>query len=469
MAEPFDPAPAVTPVSVTPQEALEYFRAKGFAPPETRFSYTDWWGASHARGFVVAKAMQDDLLRDIRGALDRALAEGRTMEQFRAGIEPVLRARGWWGKRTLTDPLTGETREVQLGSARRLRVIFDTNMRTAYAAGRWVRIQRTKDVLPFLQYIQLQRVSAREEHEPFHELVVPVDHPWWATHFPPNGYFCACLTRQLSGAAVKRRGLTVTTDPPADTVPWTDSRNGRTVDVPAGIDPGFESNPGAVFLADQGRHDRIADDLTPQARGVELGLINEARSRGLRTGTEHLAAMEMVPDQSLTEGGVEGVAPVEWVSGTGNRINPDGALKAAIADPNRRIGVIHNHPDSRALSSQDLTSLAQEPGLVRVVAVGHDGSLYRATNPRSGLGDVTEALHAMSDTLISEAAADTGLDQAAMRRLAAHAAASALDRADYLDYAHAISGSGRLAFDRFGPQAMDRIVDRLVQWLNRQS
>ena len=81
--------------------------------------------------------MQDDLLRDIRGALDRALAEGRTMEQFRAGIEPVLRASGWWGKRTLTDPLTGETREVQLGSARRLRVIFDTNMRTAYAAGRW--------------------------------------------------------------------------------------------------------------------------------------------------------------------------------------------------------------------------------------------------------------------------------------------------------------------------------------------
>ena len=299
--------------------------------------------------------------------------------------------------------------------------------------------------------------------------MVPVDHPWWATHFPPNGYFCACLTRQLSGAAVKRRGLTVITDPPADTVPWTDSRNGRTVDVPAGIDPGFESNPGAVFLADQGRHDRIADDLTPQARGVEPGLINEARSRGLRTGTEHLAAMEMVPDQSLTEGGVEGVAPVEWVSGAGDRINPDGALKAAIADPNRRIGVIHNHPDSRALSSQDLTSLAQEPGLVRVVAVGHDGSLYRATNPRSGPGDVIEAFHAMSDTLISEAAADTGLDQAAMRRLAAHAAASALDRADYLDYAHAISGSGRLAFDRFGPQAMDRIVDRLVQWLTRQS
>ena len=81
--------------------------------------------------------MQDDLLRDIRDALDRALAEGSTIAQFRDGLEPVLRAKGWWGKSTLTDPLTGETREVQLGSARRLRVILDTNMRTAYAAGRW--------------------------------------------------------------------------------------------------------------------------------------------------------------------------------------------------------------------------------------------------------------------------------------------------------------------------------------------
>ena len=332
-----------------------------------------------------------------------------------------------------------------------------------------VRIRRTAAVLPFLQYIQLQRVSAREEHEPFHGLVVPVDHPWWATHFPPNGYFCACLTRQLSGAAVKRRGLTVTTDPPVDTVPWTDSRNGRTVNVPAGIDPGFASNPGAVFLADQGRHDRIADDLTPQARGVELGLINEARSRGLRTGTGHLAAMELDPDRPLTEGGVEGVAPVGWVSGTGDGVNPDDALGTAIADPNRRIGVIRNHPDSRALSPQDLTSLGQDPGLVRVVAVGHDGSLYRATRPQSGLGGITGVLHAMSDTLISEAATDLGLDQAAVRRLAAHASASALDRAGYLDYAHAIAGSGRLALDRLGAQAMDRIVDRLVQWLARQS
>ncbi|WP_420011269.1 phage minor head protein [Tateyamaria sp.] len=465
MADQLDLAPVVTPVSVAPQEALEYFRSKGFAPPDSRFSYRDWWGASHARGFVVAKAMQDDILQDIRGALDQALSEGRTMEQFRDEIEPVLRRKGWWGRRTLTDPLTGETRVVQLGSARRLQVIFDTNMRTAYAAGRWVRIQRTKDALPYLQYIQLQRVEAREAHRPFHEMVVPVDHPWWATHFPPNGYFCACLTRQLSGAAVKRRKLTVTTDPPADTVPWTDNRSGRVVDVPTGITPGFESNPGAAFLADRARHDRVAGDLTPEARGVELGLVNEARARGLRTGAEHLAAVDLDPDRPSAEGGVEDVAAIGWVSGDPGEVAPDDALSAAMADPNRRIGVVRNHPSPTGLSEHDLTSLGREPGLVRIMAVGHDGSLYRAANPRPGLGDIAQALYEMADTLVGEAAADTGLDQSAVRRLVAHASSSALDRADYLDYAHAISGGGRLTFDRFGAQAMDGIIARLVQWL----
>ena len=147
MPDPVDLAPLVTPAAVSPQEALEYFRAKGFAPPDSRFDYRDWHGASHARGFVVAKAMQDDLLRTLRDAVDKAIAEGRTLEQFRTDLEPELKRQGWWGRKTMTDPATGEQRTVQLGSARRLRVIFDTNMRTSYAVGRWVRIQRTKSAL----------------------------------------------------------------------------------------------------------------------------------------------------------------------------------------------------------------------------------------------------------------------------------------------------------------------------------
>ena len=96
--------------------------------------------------FTVAKMLHLDLLADVRAEVDRALAEGLTFHDFQKRLAPVLQEKGWWGVKELTDPLTGETKQVQLGSPRRLRVIYDTNLRTARAAGQWARIQRTQDL-----------------------------------------------------------------------------------------------------------------------------------------------------------------------------------------------------------------------------------------------------------------------------------------------------------------------------------
>ena len=70
----------------------------------------------------------------------------------------------------------------------RLRIIFDTNLRTANAAGRWSRVQRNKRLMPFLTYIQIDRPTRRDAHRPFHGVTLPVDHPFWKTHYPPNGW-----------------------------------------------------------------------------------------------------------------------------------------------------------------------------------------------------------------------------------------------------------------------------------------
>jgi len=462
MADPIDLAPLATATSLAPLEAIEFFRAKGYAPPESRFSYRDWWGASHARGFVVAKAMQDDVLADIRAAVDDAIAEGHMIDNFRENLEPKLKAKGWWGQKTMTDPRTGETKTVQLGSKRRLETIFDTNLRTSYAAGRWVRIQRTKEVFPYLEYVQLERVTKRRAHEPFHALVVPVDDPWWATHYPPNGYFCACTTRQVSARALERRGLSVTENPPIETQTHTDKRTGRRIELPKGITPGFETNPGATFLADRGRHDAIAGDLGPEARGVELGLIQEARARGLRTGKEHLAALDLDAETPVPGGDA---APVGWNAGTRGSVDPNRAMSEAMTDPARRIGVVHNHPSSSAFSRKDFDTLERMPGLDRLIAVGHDGSLYRASAPRPGLGDTARDLYDLAAVRIDEEAASLGMNATAMRRLASHATASALDRAGYVKYAHAISGGSRVNLERFGADRMEQTIAGLLEWL----
>lgn len=135
--------------SPVPREALEYFRFRG---RRTGFDYRDVWQEEHALAFIVAKAMDLGILDEIRAALDRALAEGRTFRQFRKDLTPVLRRRGWWGKKPMEDPITGETVPAQLGSHRRLRTIYRANLRAARAAGVWDRAQRTGKTAPWFLY-----------------------------------------------------------------------------------------------------------------------------------------------------------------------------------------------------------------------------------------------------------------------------------------------------------------------------
>lgn len=200
--------------------------------------------------------MKIDLLGDIRRAVDEALAEGQTFEHFRDRLEPLLRARGWWGRREMVDPQTGETRIVQLGSPHRLRTIFDTNLRTSYARGRWQRIESVKADLPYLRYVAVLDQRTRPEHMAWHGTVLPVSHPFWQSHYPSNGWYCRCIVQQLAEGDLERFGYKVSDGPPAGagrTRPWINKRTGERIQVPVGIDPGFTHNVGTVNPAQQAR------------------------------------------------------------------------------------------------------------------------------------------------------------------------------------------------------------------------
>lgn len=147
--------------------------------------------------------MRYDILQDIRQAVDSALRDGTTFEQFRKDLTPILQAKGWWGRvpladlpvaEQLRDKVLGETAgpdgKVQLGSPRRLRIVYDTNLRTARAAGRWARMERLKDRLPFLRYSAVLDGRTRPLHRSWHGTVLKIDHEWWKTHYPPNGWNC---------------------------------------------------------------------------------------------------------------------------------------------------------------------------------------------------------------------------------------------------------------------------------------
>lgn len=233
-------------LDVPPVEAIEHFEAKGY---HIGFDWRETEAANHIRSFTVAKAMETDILVEIRGAVDAAIRDGETFDDFRNRLEPFLQSKGWWGRKPMIDPERPEDppRLVQLGSARRLRTIFETNIRMSYAHGRWQRIQRVKDTRPYLRYVAVLDGRTRPQHRAWHGTVLPVDHPFWETHYPPNGWGCRCLVMQLSSDDLERYGFEVSQGPPAgslETHPWYNKRTETTVQVPRGIDPGFQHNVG---------------------------------------------------------------------------------------------------------------------------------------------------------------------------------------------------------------------------------
>lgn len=229
-----------------PEEAIAFFRKKGLAQS---FAWEDVWEAEHGRAFTVAKALSREILEDIRAAVDQAITDGETLEQFRRDLTPRLQEKGWWGRQAMTDPLTGETPEVQLGSPRRLRTIFEVNMRSAYAAGRWRRIERVKAAMPYLRYTAVMDGRTRPEHRAWHGVVLPVDDPWWDTHYPPCGWRCRCTVTQMNARTLARRGYQVTAEPPRfPPRPFVNRRTGEVTVMETGVDPGFGFNVGKAWL-----------------------------------------------------------------------------------------------------------------------------------------------------------------------------------------------------------------------------
>ena len=149
----------------------------------------------------------------------------------------------------MVDPMTGETVKATLGSARRLDVIYETNLRTAEAAGRWKQMEVLKKERPYLRYVCMNLPTSRKEHMAWHGLIFPKDHPFWDTHYPPNGWRCRCMVQELSEKDLSRHGLKVSDGskiPYDGTEPWYDKRNDRTLEVSRGVDPAFNYNAGKV-------------------------------------------------------------------------------------------------------------------------------------------------------------------------------------------------------------------------------
>ena len=225
-------------------EALAFFRAKLNLPTKR---WDDLLGAAHDRAFVVAGAMQADLLADLKAAVDKAMADGTTLEQFRKDFKNIVAARGWTG-------WTGQG--TKAGEAWRTRVIYDTNLFTSYSAGRFQQMKAVAETRPYWRYRHSPAsTDPRPEHLAWDGLILKHDDPFWAAHTPPNGFGCKCYIETLAERDLKKHGLEVT---PQDKIPY--NANDAKTGLPQGVDKGWDYQPGASVAADLARLKRMAQD-----------------------------------------------------------------------------------------------------------------------------------------------------------------------------------------------------------------
>lgn len=197
------------------KEAEAFFKAKLNIPTSR---WDDIWQGEHARHFMTAGAMKANLLSDFRDAVEKSVAGKMTLKEFQSRFDELVSKHGW---------------SYNGGRNWRSALIYDTNVTTAYQAGRWK--QFVESGVKYLMYVHQDGVmNPRPLHVALDGTVRPIDDAFWDVHFPPNGWKCHC--RAVRADASEATGLPDAANDPATVDPGWRYNVGR-----AGIEQGYDA------------------------------------------------------------------------------------------------------------------------------------------------------------------------------------------------------------------------------------
>lgn len=278
--------------TLAPKETVAYFRAKG---QHIGWNWYETAADVHARSFTVAKAARVDVLTTIQTEVERAISQGVSQQEFIDTLSPRLKKLGWWGKQVIVDS-AGNAEEVQLGSPRRLALIYNVNTRVAYNVGRYAQLMNSTDTHPFWQYVAVMDSRTRPSHAALNGLVFRYDDPFWKTHYPPNGWNCRCRVRALSQERMNALGLQATQGDKYLTTKKVqsavDKATGEMIEMDVTTfadgarvmtpDAGWSYNPGsAAFGLDQSLIRKLIEVKSPQLREMVVQEMNNSPERQL--------------------------------------------------------------------------------------------------------------------------------------------------------------------------------------------
>ena len=260
-----------------PEEALAYLKARGLITPT--WSWADLWQEEHSQQFTISLLANADLLQELQTLITASVNGELSRTDFMRDAKAHLQAKGWWGENTVVDPATG--REVTTTfNPTRLKLIFNTNTRQAYAAGQWERVQASKRSHPYIRYITKGDERVRASHAQWNNVTLPVDDSFWHAHTPPNAWHCRCRIvsvsqREYDRGQTPRGDAMIKTAPKVELQDWTNPRTGEVTQIPAGVHPAFAYNPGMP------RAERLQAVVLDKIEALDEDLARAAVKAGL--------------------------------------------------------------------------------------------------------------------------------------------------------------------------------------------
>jgi len=193
-----------------------------------------------------------------------------------------------------------------------------------------------------------------------------------------------------------------------------------------------------------------APSLGPGVEDIDVGRWLDALGVAAGAGTTHLRERLIVVGR---DGRV-----VRIVEGHAGRVDIGVDLVQLMARPDSALTLVHNHPAGNGLSPNDLEHL-EYPGVRAIVAIGHDGSIYKAargsrfpTDPLVGTGkkgEVYGTAHRRALRVLAFERSPAG--RAAFDAHMYHVLSAALESAGVLHYQAQLGEARQATFDENRP------------------
>lgn len=219
MALVFNPGP--------PKEAYAFWQDK---VPMGRKEFNALSEDDRVKAFIVGGMAKGDMLTAMYQSIDKALADGQGLKNWKKETRTLFDEKGWKQMRGW-----------------RLDNIYRTNIQTAYSVGRYQQMMEVTDTRPWWRYTAINDSRTRPAHSALHGRVVRYDDPFWDEFYPPNGFFCRCTVTCLSDRDMARKGYTAETIKKGQLLEIPDGPQ-KGMAVPVMPDNNFQTNPGKSYL-----------------------------------------------------------------------------------------------------------------------------------------------------------------------------------------------------------------------------